>query len=331
MFLICGEALFDVFVDPIEADTHGDHVTMLRAVAGGSPYNVAIGLTRLGRRAALCTEISSDRLGKQLHASLMREGVDLSFVRRTAGVTPLALVDINAHGVPDYGFHGLRQMCLHPVAATFDAQRASIKGIHVGFFPIVSERSAEKLLRLVSQADNCIVNLDPNIRLTVEPAATNWRHQVDRFRIHTHRIKTSVEDLEAIYCVECDGKAIVRDWLEGATQLVVLTRGERGGILFARGGERVEIEAVPITAVDTVGAGDTYQAALLCWLDEADLASPEALATLSRDQLEAMVRFAGQAAELTCTRRGSQLPRRGELPEPFPIRERMHVPELTTS
>lgn len=325
MFLICGEALFDVFVDPIEADTQGDHVTALRAVAGGSPYNVAIGLARLGRCTALCTEISPDRLGRQLEASLAQEGVDLSFVRRAEGATPLALVDIDARGVPEYGFHGLRQMCLHPVAATFAARRDTIAGIHVGSFPIVSERSAEKLLTLVSDSiDDRIVSLDPNIRLAVEPDAAMWRRQVDRFRVHAHLIKTSIEDLEAIYGAGCDGEAIARNWLEGRTRIVVLTRGERGGVLFARGGERIEIPAPVIQVVDTVGAGDTYQAALLCWLDEAGLAHPDGLDTLSHAQLTAMIRFAGQAAGLTCTRRGPQLPRRGELPATDALGDRTH-------
>jgi len=322
MFLICGEALFDVFVGPIEADARGDSVTALRAVAGGSPYNVAIGLARLGRRAALCTEISSDWLGNQLEAALRREGVDLSFIRRAEGATPMALVDVDANGAPHYGFHGLRQMCLHPVAATFEARRDAITGIHVGSFPIVSARSAEKLLTLVAGAGEAsgdrIVSLDPNIRLAVEPDVALWRRQVERFRRHAHLIKTSIEDLEAIYGADCDGEAIAQSWLEGVTRIVVLTRGERGGVLFATGGERIEIEAPVIKVVDTVGAGDTYQAALLCWLDEAGLAHPSALGTLTHDQLTAMVRFAGQAAGLTCTRRGPQLPRRDELHPAFP-------------
>lgn len=313
MFLICGEALFDVFIDPIETDTPDDPITVMRAVAGGSPYNVAVGLARLGRAAALCTEISPDRLGKRLEAALVKEGVDLSFIRRASGATPLALVDVDPTGLPHYGFHGLRQMCLHPVAATFEAERERITGIHVGSFPIVSERSAEKLLKLVEGAGDRIVSLDPNIRLAVEPDTLLWRAQVDRFRVHAHLIKTSVEDLEAIYGVDIDAEAIARSWVGGKTKLVVLTRGERGGVLFAGDGERIEIEAIPTIVVDTVGAGDTYQAALLCWLDEAGLAHPDALAGLSHAQLEEMARFAGHAAALTCARRGPDLPRRTEL------------------
>ena len=313
MFLICGEALVDVFIDPIETDSLGDEATVLRAVAGGSPYNVAIGLARLGRVAALCTEISSDRLGQRLEAALLKEGVDLSFVRRATGATPLALVDVDTTGLPHYGFHGLRQMCLHPVAATYEAEKDRISAIHVGSFPIVSERSAEKLLKLVEGAGNRIVSLDPNIRLAVVPDTALWRVQVDRFRAHAHLIKTSVEDLEAIYGLDIDAEVIARSWVGGKTKLVVLTRGERGGVLFASDGKRIEIEAIPTAVVDTVGAGDTYQAALLCWLDEAGLAEPDALASLSYDQLVKMARFAGQAAALTCSRRGPDLPRRAEL------------------
>lgn len=315
MFLICGEALFDVFVDPIEADAMGDHVTALRAVAGGSPYNVAIGLARLGRSAALCTEISNDQLGRRLESALAEERVDLSFIRRSEGATPMALVDVDHHGMPHYGFHGVRQMCFHPVAQTYADRQATITGIHVGSFPIVSERSAEKLLTLVAGAADRIVSLDPNIRLAVEPDTLLWRGQVERFRRHAHVIKTSLEDLEAIYGAGCDGEEIARSWVEGDTSLVVLTRGERGGVLFAHDDIRIEIDAPAITVVDTVGAGDTYQAALLCWLDEAGLASPAALAAMTRDQLTAMMRFAGAAASLTCGRRGPQLPRRAELPD----------------
>lgn len=310
MFLICGEALFDVFIDPVET---GSDATVMRAVAGGSPYNVAIGLARLGRQAALCTEISSDRLGRRLEAALAREGVDMSFVRRAEGATPLALVDVDAAGLPHYGFHGLREMCLHPVAAIFKTERERITGIHIGSFPIVSAQSAEELLTLLAHAGDRIVSLDPNIRLAVEPDVSLWRKQVDRFRAHAHLVKTSVEDLEAIHGRDCDAEAIARSWLGGKTQLVVLTRGERGAVLFAGTGERIEIAAVPARVIDTVGAGDTYQAALLCWLDEAGLARPDALASLTLGQLAAMGRFAGEAAALTCARRGPDLPRRDEL------------------
>lgn len=311
MFLICGEALFDVFQDPVEVSD--GTVAALRAVAGGSPFNVAMGLARLGRSVALSTEISSDRLGQRLKATLEREGVDLAFIRPSDGATALALVDLDPAGIPHYGFHGLHEMSLHPEPAVYAAHRARIAGIHVGSFPIVSTKSAAPLLELVTGAGDKIVSLDPNIRLAVQPDAGLWRSQLERFRVQAHLIKSSVEDLEALHGTGIDAEAIAQSWLGGRTRIVVLTHGERGGVLFAPGKVRIEIPAVPTQVVDTVGAGDTYQAALLCWLDEAGLARPEALNGLGTAQLREMAEFASHAAALTCSRRGPDLPRRAEL------------------
>lgn len=323
MFLICGEALFDVFIDPIETGQPGTGATAMRAIAGGSPYNVAIGLARLGRKAALCTEISSDRLGRRLERELASEGVDLSFLLQANGATPLALVDVDQNGLPHYGFHGLREMRFHPMAESLAARWSEIKGIHVGSFPIVSPQSSEALLTLLAEADGCIVSLDPNIRLAVEPDTALWRRQVDRFRVHADLVKTSIEDLQAIYGEDVDAEAIARSWIGGKTQLVILTRGERGGVLFAEHAGRIEIEAVPTDVIDTVGAGDTYQSALLCWLDEAGVDRAEDIAALSTDQLREMTQFAAKAAAITCSRRGPQLPRRAELPD-FHERSALH-------
>jgi len=66
--------------------------------------------------------------------------------------------------------------------------------------------------------------------------------------------------------------------------------------------------------VDTVGAGDSFQAALLAWFDERELLSQGALATLDRERVLEAVRFAAQAAAITCSRAGADLPRRAELP-----------------
>jgi fructokinase len=56
LILVCGEALIDLFVGPAEAAE-----MPARAVAGGSPFNVAIGLARLGVKADFLGGISRDR------------------------------------------------------------------------------------------------------------------------------------------------------------------------------------------------------------------------------------------------------------------------------
>lgn len=309
MFLVCGEAIFDFFSDAGSVDEVGPVV--LRGVEGGSPYNVAIGLARLGRCVALATHIFDDALGRRLEATLRRESVDLSFARRGAGATPLALIEIDIAGVPRYAFHGIREICVHPEIST--STRSELTGIHVGSIPIVSACSSERLLELIGNADGPLISFDPNVRLSVEPDRTRWRTQIEHFRRHAHLIKVSTEDLKAIYGSQCDAHKIAALWVDGETSIVVLTRGENGCVLFSPQCQPLELPAVPAHVVDTVGAGDSFMAAILCWLDESGCARADALRSLKEEQLRLMGEFASRAAAQTCSLKGSDMPRRSQL------------------
>jgi fructokinase len=78
MILVCGEALIDLFVGPVEGAE-----MPARAVAGGSPFNVAVGLARLGVGASFLGGISRDRFGALLARTLVREGINDRFLVRT--------------------------------------------------------------------------------------------------------------------------------------------------------------------------------------------------------------------------------------------------------
>jgi fructokinase len=312
MYLVCGEALYDVFVDPPPADARGR--VSLFAKVGGSPYNVAIGLARLGCATSLATEIASDTLGRNLETRVRTEGVDCQFLRRTAKSTALAMVDVDAAGAPRFVFHGLDQALFHPDIAAVRRRWNSLFGIHVGSIPIVSPQSADHLLELVTAApDRVLISLDPNVRLAIEPNAARWRDAVERFRQYAHLIKVSEEDLENLYGTGVDTDAIAKSWLAYRCVLVVVTRGERGATIFTRATQRLDIAAVYAIVADTVGAGDSFQSAMLAWLVDNHRVSPLGLAKLSADELLAMGRFAARAAAATCRHRGPEFPSRKAL------------------
>jgi fructokinase len=312
MYLICGEALYDVFVDPTTFDAH--QKVSLSAKAGGSPHNVAIGLARLGCAVSFATEIATDTLGRNLELRLQAEGVDCQFVRRTARATPLAMVDLDAAETPRYTFHSLDTILFHPDLAAVRRQWKSLFGIHVGSIPIVSAQSSEHLLGLLAAApQKILISLDPNVRLAVEPDAGRWRDSVERFRRHANLIKVSEEDLMHLYGTEVDCEAIAKSWLAFHCSLVVVTRGGRGATFFSRSAGQIEIAAVPVIVADTVGAGDSFQAAMLAWLAEERHASAVELANLSAEELRAMGRFAARVAAATCRYRGPEFPYRTAL------------------
>ena len=80
-----------------------------------------------------------------------------------------------------------------------------------------------------------------------------------------------------------------------------------------RRGARQRDASLAVDLIDTVGAGDTFQAALLTWLAEHESLSVAALENLSTADLESALAFAARAAAITCSRRGADMPRRHEL------------------
>src|SRR5262245_42082417 len=124
-------------------------------------------------------------------------------------------------------------------------------------------------------------------------------------------LKVSDEDLQRLF----PGAAIdvlAAGWLTAGVALVVVTRGELGCRAWTQG-SHVELVAPRVDVVDTVGAGDTFQAALLTALAERGLLHRSALHAIARDALHDVLSFAARAAAITCSRRGADLPRRAEL------------------
>jgi fructokinase len=308
MLVVCGEALMDVF-------STGETATglSLRAHVGGSPFNVAVGLARLARPVALLGAISSDFLGARLMRALESEGVSTATVVRTAKPTTLSLVGLDANGVPAYAFYGTEGADRQLTPETLPARPPGVRAYHFGSYSTVVEPTASALRALVeAERGRCVISYDPNVRLNVEPALKIWTDEVEWMLSRTHLLKVSDEDLSLLYPGAAP-ETLAASWLGKGVRLLVVTRGAKGAVAWTRGA-RVEVPGVPTTVVDTVGAGDTFQAALLCWLDERDLLTPAALEALDRARVLEAVQFAVLAASITCSRAGADLPRRAELP-----------------
>lgn len=309
MFLVCGEALFDVFIDPAGSNWPNWSLT---AVPGGSPFNVAIGLARLGQPAALLGGLSADFLGQQLLAVLQQEGVDTRHLAIRQQATTLAMVGVDNHGHPQYSFYNHNAPEASLTGQDLPSLDDSITGIQLGSYALVSSPTAETLQQLVQQNPHRLISLDPNIRLNVEPNLQRWHDILGFHTRHAHLIKVSDEDLQLLY-PDQPVETSARQWLAHQCQLVLLTRGAKGVTVFSREHGQWDLPALPIHVADTVGAGDSFQAALLCYLAEHAQATPQGLAGMTKADIDAMARFATHAASITCSRQGPNLPRRNEL------------------
>jgi fructokinase len=157
------------------------------------------------------------------------------------------------------------------------------------------------------------VSFDPNIRLAIEPDAARWRDAVERFRRHAHLIKVSEEDLINLYGPNADLEAIAGSWLGERCSLVAVTRGANGATYYSRSAGTVQVPSVPVVVADTVGAGDSFQAAMLAWLAENRHASPSELASLTTRDVADLGQFAVHAAAATCRQKGPEFPYRKSL------------------
>ncbi|MCF4976163.1 carbohydrate kinase, partial [Pseudomonas lactis] len=171
----------------------------------------------------------------------------------------------------------------------------------------------DTLLSLVKrESGKRLISLDPNVRLNPQPDIHLWRARVAELVQHADLIKVSDEDLHLLY-PEQTPESVLQGWLQHRCQLVFLTRGGDGASVFSRQHGTWSQPAVKVVMADTVGAGDTFQAALIAWLTEQQLDSVDGLQNLSREQIDAMLGFAIRAAALTCGKTGPDLPYRHQL------------------
>ncbi len=311
MMMVCGEALFDVFA---AAETRTGMT--LDANVGGSPFNVAVGLARLGQPVGFFSAVSTGFAGERLMRALVTEGVNTRAITRLAAPTTLSLIGLDAQGVPSYAFYG--EGCADRLLQAADIAHVpqNLSVVNIGSYATVVEPTASALRALVERehaktAGRALVAYDPNIRLNVEPDLQRWRDQLAWMQARADLLKVSEEDLELLH------PGVVLDTfaahaLAQGVRAVVVTRGAQGAIGWTAQ-TRATASPVPVQVIDTVGAGDTFQAALLTWLAEHGALAPNALGGLSQQALGNALAFAAKAAAITCSRRGADMPRRAEL------------------
>jgi len=303
MIVVCGEALFDVF--PQHRTQAGIE---LSARIGGSPFNLAVGLARLGVAPLFFGGLSNDVFGRRLQEALAADGVNLDAAPRRDDPSPLVLVNLDERGVPTYAFYGrgTAERTLQPADPARVPTDAQV--IHVGSYCMVVEPVATVLRTLVErQRDRSLIVYDPNVRPTIEPRNEVWRDTLRWMLARTDILKVSDEDIHALDPA-MSAEAFVDEALRAGVTLAVVTCGERGVLAAMPGRPLLRLPSRPVTVVDTVGAGDTFQAALLAWLSRAGRLTRTSLRLLTPEELTAALGFATLAAAITCMRRGADLP-----------------------
>ena len=300
---VVGESLVDVVA--------GSGGGTLAVHPGGSPANVAVALSRLGQRTVLVTQLGTDDFGALIRAHLERNGVETVLAGPTSRPTSRALARLDARGAATYEFE-----------LSWDVRDLRIPGdsaaVHVGSLGVMLAPGGQRVIRLAESARRrgLVTCYDPNVRPSVTPDRRRAAAAAERVIASAHIVKMSDEDLDFLFPGVAPWRLAARLLGPGrATALLVVTKGGEGATVATAAGQ-FSVPAVPVTVVDTVGAGDAFMAALLAGLADLQLLSPEALAGRLGAGEQALREAAGQAlaaAALTCTRPGADPPTAGEL------------------
>jgi fructokinase len=302
MIVIGGEALIDL----VEEDG------ATRAVAGGGPFNTAVALGRLGVPVGFLGTLSQDEHGRMLERLLHEAGVDTSLVRLSDAATPRALVHHHEGGNNAYTFAVAGTAFADLVPSDLPALPDSAWAVHVGTLALALDPPAAAFEALVDrEAGRRAIVLDPNVRPAIFGDPSAYRLRFERIARLAQIVKLSEDDAAWIY-PGLTHRELLDAILALGPGLVALTCGARGAVAASHEAY-VEVPGLAVDVADTVGAGDSFGAALLATLVDADAFGPFATAPLDAAVLRRSLSYAVTASAITCTRTGADPPSRSDI------------------
>lgn len=302
MIVCCGEALIDFL--PREGGTY-------QPLNGGSIFNTAIALGRLGVATGFFSGLSTDFFGDSLKQGLKASGVDLKYVKVWDRPTTLAFVKFDG-GHARYSFFDDNSASRMLVKKDLPKLAAKVTALHFGSISLIPEPGGATLEVLMKRETKTrVISLDPNIRPSLIKDRRSHLARLNRLIAMCDILKISDEDVKWM-TGKTDLTGAARKWLKAGAKIVAITKGGEGVEAFTKR-FAISLPAVKVKLADTVGAGDTFTAGLLAALAKANRLTKPHLAAIGEEALREALSFAAQAAAITCSRPGADPPWAREL------------------
>jgi fructokinase len=306
MIICCGEALIDMLPRRSTLDEPA-----FAPYSGGAVFNSAIALGRLGVPVEFFSGLSTDLFGEQLRATLAESNVGSRYAHLSARPTTLAFVRL-VDGHASYVFYD--EGTAGRLLSTNDLPvlEGDVDALLFGAISLIPEPSGSAYEALMQREHSMRVTmLDPNIRPAFIPDREKHLARIRRMIAMADILKLSDEDLGWFGETGAPEETIAR-WLDLGPKLVVVTQGGKGATGYTKS-HKVGVTPKPVTVVDTVGAGDTFNAGILASLHEQGALSKQRIAALSEAEIHAALTLGAAAAAVTVSRAGANPPWRREL------------------
>jgi fructokinase len=301
MIVCCGEALIDML-----PRTSKEGAAVYQPLNGGSIFNTAIALGRLGIITGFFSGLSTDFFGESLAAGLKASNVDLKYTKIWDKPSTLAFVKLD-NGQARYSFFDENSASRMLTTKDLPRLAADVNALHFGSISLIPEPGASTLEALMArEAENRVICLDPNIRSNIIKDRREYLERINRLIAMCDILKISDEDITWV-TGKTDLAAAAKKWLNAGAKVVVVTRGENGVEIFTKG-LSFKQPSVSVKVVDTVGAGDTFTAGFLASLQKAGKLNKAAVSYLDEASLRNAVTYAARAAAVTVSRAGANPP-----------------------
>ncbi|MFB2549800.1 carbohydrate kinase family protein [Ensifer soli] len=301
MILCCGEALIDMLP---RQTTLGE--SAYAPYAGGAIFNTAIALGRLGIPTAFFTGLSDDMLGDILRETLAASSVDFAPCATLSRPTTVAFVKL-VNGQATYAFYDENTAGRMITTENLPVLGDDCEALHFGAISLIPDPCGETYETLMArEAATRVISLDPNIRPGFIKDKPKHLGRISRMAAMSDIIKFSDEDLDW-FGMDGDHDALAAEWLKRGPKLVVITKGAEGAVGYTKD-HKVSVPGEKVTVVDTIGAGDTFDAGVLASLKRDHLLTKAAVASLDESAVRNALALAAKAAAVTVSRAGANPP-----------------------
>lgn len=306
MILCCGEALIDMLP---RTTTEGE--AAFAPYVGGAVFNSAIALGRLGAPAGFFSGLSSDLFGGQFREALGASKVSSTYAHTSPKPTTLAFVRLT-NGQATYTFYDENTAGRMLTIEDLPKLGTEIEAMLFGAISLISEPAGsayEEFMR--REHESRVMMLDPNIRPNFIPDKAKHLRRIREMMAMADIVKLSDEDLKW-FDEAGSHEDVVRNWLDRGPKLIVVTHGSEGAVGYSKA-HKVTVMPQKVKVVDTVGAGDTFNAGILASLHEQGLLTKAAIGDLTEEAIRKALELGAKAAAVTVSRAGANPPWRHEI------------------
>lgn len=303
MILCAGEALIDMVP---QSGTFTPHL-------GGAVFNTTVALGRLGQPTGYLWPLSRDPFGEQLSTRLREAGVSVDLCPRTHRLTTLALVTLD-DGDARYSFYDEGSAGRLFAQEDLPELPSEVEALFVGGISLVPDPCGATIELLVSQNHhNLPVMMDPNIRPFFVNDAEAFRARLDRLLAMADIVKLSTDDIEWLFPALSPEQA-AQSLLTSGLKMVLHTAGAKGATAYWSD-ESVNVQSMRSVVVDTIGAGDTFNAGFLAGMYHQGALNKQSLNNLEAEVIRNALKTAVQAAAIVVSRAGANPPWAHEMPQ----------------